>query len=314
MARLIDLPKYQPKEIHPWSIDEARTFLEAVHGHQWEIGFYLLVVYGARRGEAIALRWGDVDFKRGAIQIRQQLQRIDGKVVAGEVKTAAGRRALPLLPELRSLIEQLAAAKAIELADPTFAEQLILTSSTGQPVEPGNFARTFHLVVEKAGLRRITVHQTRHTAATLLKSAGVQARDVQLILGHSNVSTTQQLYQHGMFDEQREALQSVADALAHSPDPIADEAATTDALVHSGDIGRHRRPIENSETTDGTARQATDANENRHLTEVEMAKFHGGSGGDRTHDILLKSCFLGSLSDLPTPVIDELHTRTIQRF
>lgn len=312
VARLIDLPKYEPKEIHPWGIDEARTFLAATKGHPWEIGFHLLLVYGMRRGEAIGLRWGDIDFETGAIHVRQQLQRIAGEIVAGEVKTAAGRRTLPLLPEIRTLLEARADADGVDPISAAARERLILTSSSGLPVEPANFARTFHMIADKLGLRRITVHQTRHTAATMLKSAGVQARDVQLILGHANVSTTQQLYQHGVLDEHREALSGVAAALLADQPDSADEAAG--GLVHVGDghNGRQRRPFALSHDTFSAARQGILPNENRRLPEVVTADFDGGTSGARTHDTLLKSSLEAAFAELPTSVLGELQARTRQ--
>ncbi|WP_192497024.1 tyrosine-type recombinase/integrase [Gulosibacter chungangensis] len=90
---------------------------------------------------------------------------------------------------------------------------LVFLSTAGTPVDPKNFVRTFHEIRDQAGLPRITVHHTRHTAATLLKNLGVPVRDVQLILGHSNITTTQELYQHGDVTGQREALERVAASL-----------------------------------------------------------------------------------------------------
>lgn len=309
VARLVEIPSYQPKEIHPWTLQDARRFLTAVRGHQWEIGYVLLLIYGMRRGEAIGLRWSDIDFDAGAIHVRQQLQRIDGKVVAGEVKTAAGRRTLPLVPMLRTLLEAHASARDTRVLGEA-DEDLVLTSKTGAPIEPGNFARTFYLTAERAGLRRITVHQTRHTAATLLKSMGVQARDVQLILGHSNVSTTQQLYQHGYIEEHHAMLTHVADTLT-----AVDERAT-DTYKHGATAtnGCQVQPLRASEAIDANGRQGLEAKENRRLPEVETADLAGGSGGARTHDILLKSSLRDVFATLPTPVLQALRTRARQHF
>ncbi|WP_315070721.1 site-specific integrase [uncultured Microbacterium sp.] len=301
VARLVDLPKYTPKEIHPWTLTDAQAFLRAAQRHRWELGFQLLLTYGMRRGEVLGLRWQDIELGEGTIRIRQQIQRIQGELVAGPVKTDAGKRTLPLLPHIRELLSAASAER-----DESLEHDLIFTSTTGQPVEPGNFARAFQLLIEKAGLRRITVHQTRHTAATLLKSFGVQSRDVQLILGHSNVSTTEQLYQHGYIDEHREALQRVATALAGS---VPGTPASVSVGVAADEISRQRRLISPSDTIEASVRQGTETNEERHLTEVEMADFLGGSGGTRTHDILLKSLISDLSADLPTSVLHHHHTR-----
>jgi hypothetical protein len=96
------------------------------------------------------------------------------------------------------------------IANQTMSDNaLVFLSTTGTPIDPKNFVRTFQLLREKAGLPRITVHHTRHTAATILKNLGVPARDAQLILGHAHITTTQQLYQHGDIEGQTKALNHV---------------------------------------------------------------------------------------------------------
>lgn len=310
VARLIELPKYERKEITPWTPEQATVFLKAVKGHQWEPGYQLLVLYGMRRGEVLGLRWSDIDLTTNTIRVRQQIQRIDGELRTGPVKTSAGRRDLPLLPIIKTTLLELAARNEIDLTAGTTAlgEHLVLTSKTGAPVEPGNFARTFQLIAAKADLPRITVHHTRHTAATMLKKLGVPARDAQLILGHSNVTTTQQLYQHGDIDAQRTALESMQTQLLGHPAP-----GTPDNAEDSGDRSALLSPLLSTVENPDLALDL-DPNENRRLPEAETADFLGGSGGARTHDILLKSQILAAVAELPTSVIRDLHTRTARRI
>jgi len=317
VARLVDLPAYERKEIKPWSSDEATTFLSSARGHAWEPGYLLIIVYGLRRGEALGLRWEDVDFKNGCFHVRQQIQRIDGSLQAGPVKTSSGRRTLPLLSTLRDVLVARAALLGFDedaLNSGRVPTGLIVTSKTGAPVEPGNFARTFHMLSSRAGLPRITVHHTRHTAATLLKSLGVPARDAQLILGHSNVTTTQQLYQHGDIDRQRIALQSVEMALAGNPHlgDVKNTSASEDELrsVARSDVSRQTQPSAVTQNIDRAPRQEFEDKENRPLTGAVTANLLGGTDGARTHDTLLKRTTLTFLATLPTSVISDLHTRT----
>ncbi|MGO4299333.1 tyrosine-type recombinase/integrase [Leifsonia sp. RAF41] len=310
VARLVDLPVYRRQEIHPWSAAEAARFLEAARGHMWEVGYQLLVLYGMRRGEVIGLRWSSIDFQHNTFTIDQQIQRINGRLEAGPVKTRAGRRTLPLLPAVRDNLLALAQRDGIELSDALntseLGDRLVLASKTGAAVEPGNFARTFYLLSERAGVPRITVHHTRHTAATLLKSLAVPARDAQLILGHSNVTTTQEIYQHADVDVQRAALESLEAKLRTTVEksPVANSGGAETPL-----LSRQQRTVDNSDS-----HVATEANENGHLTEMEMAEFDGGSGGDRTRDILLKRHIPTLFAELPTTVIKALHTRTSRRI
>jgi len=90
---------------------------------------------------------------------------------------------------------------------------LIFTTKTGRPVEPRNLVRSFHRICDKDQLRDIKVHHLRHTAATLLKNLGVPARDAQIILGHSRLAITLEIYTHEDRQAQRQALGRISEAL-----------------------------------------------------------------------------------------------------
>jgi site-specific recombinase XerD len=89
---------------------------------------------------------------------------------------------------------------------------LVFTTKTGRPVEPRNLVRSFHRICTTHGLLVIKVHHLRHTTATLLKNLGVPARDAQLILGHSRLAVTQEIYTHDR-QAQHDALNKISAAL-----------------------------------------------------------------------------------------------------
>ena len=197
VARLVELPAWEPAEVVPWSEAEALSFLAASADDPLHPAFVLLLLYGLRRGEVLGLRWSDVD--GDTIRVRQQVQRVRGELHVGPVKTRAGNRDLPLL-----------GLAAHALADRREAQQrdrgrlgaawadtgLIFTTKTGRPVEPRNLVRSFARICDDNGIRRIRVHALRHTTASLLKKLAVPPRDAQVILGHAHISTTQQIYTH----------------------------------------------------------------------------------------------------------------------
>jgi integrase len=96
VARLATLPPDSPARQRPWSAEEARAFLRAARADPLYPALVLLLVYGLRRGEVLGLSWQGVDLEQGVIRIRQQLFRVSGRLQPGPVKTAAGRRDLPL--------------------------------------------------------------------------------------------------------------------------------------------------------------------------------------------------------------------------
>ena len=101
---------------------------------------------------------------------------------------------------------------------------LVFTTKTGRPVEPRNLVRSFHRICGGNQIRAIKVHHLRHTTATLLKNLGVPARDAQIILGHSRLAVTLEIYTHEDRQAQRDALGRISEALGHASElPAADE-------------------------------------------------------------------------------------------
>ncbi|MCU1580047.1 MAG: site-specific integrase [Rhodoglobus sp.] len=277
VATLTELPQPRPKRITPWTSEEARRFLDGSKDHAWHIGYLLAALYGLRRGEVLGLRWCDIDLNADLIHVEQQAQRIDGQLIGGPVKTEHSRRSLALLPETRrALLAHL--AKVLSQTGATLDElvlagtPLLTMAQGGGYLDPKTFSNQFLKLSASLGLPRITIHALRHTAATNLKNVGVPARDVQLILGHAHVSTTQQLYQHADIQGQALALSLVERALLAAPTSVV-----------SGQTWRSNAKIA-ERIGDFGAFQS------------------GGTSGTRTHDTLLKS-FIGSPYEwLPTPV------------
>ncbi len=207
VARLVELPAWEPAEVVPWTPAEALAFLQAAADEPLYPAFVLLLLYGMRRGEVLGLRWADVD--GDTLHVRQQIQRIQGELHIGPVKTRAGSRDLPLLGLAK---DALTARREAQDADRTrlgnaWTETgLIFTTRTGRPVEPRNLVRSFARICGANGIRRIRVHDFRHTASSLLKRLGVPPRDRQAILGHAHVTTTEQVYTHVDDEEKRDAL------------------------------------------------------------------------------------------------------------
>ena len=216
VARLVELPAWERQAVVPWTAAEARGFLTAAHCDPLYPALVLLLLYGLRRGEVLGLRWADVDLDGGEIRIRQQVGRVRGELRIGPVKTNAGRRDLPMLPlaaDMFGIRRQAQVADTEEMGQAWQDNGLVFTTKTGRPIEPRNLVRSFHRICEASGIRVIKVHHLRHTTATLLKNLGVPARDAQLILGHSRLAVTQEIYTHEDRQAQHDALTKISRAL-----------------------------------------------------------------------------------------------------
>jgi integrase len=90
----------------------------------------------------------------------------------------------------------------------------MFTTAKGRPIEPRNFVRTFEYLCTATGVRRIRVHDLRRTVASLLNKLGVPARDAQLILGHTRIALTQEIYTEVDQESRAEALNRMQGLLA----------------------------------------------------------------------------------------------------
>ncbi len=210
VARLVDRPRIQRKPISPLTPDEARTFLAGIRGHRLEALFSVALALGLRQGEALGLRWDDIDFKAGTLRVSQQLQRIDGRLTLVPPKTEKSRRTL-VMPTMIS--EQLRDHEKRQVAEKLWAGSkwqesgLVFANRVGGPTQARRVIEQFHEALGHAGLRRVRFHDLRHSCATLLLVQGVSPRVVMEVLGHSEIALTMNAYSHVVPELQREAAQ-----------------------------------------------------------------------------------------------------------
>jgi integrase len=226
VATFVDAPRSQRPDPQPLSPEEVRSFLAAVKDDRLLALYSVAIALGLRQGEALGLRWDDIDLRGGALSVRRQLQRIDGSLQLVDLKTARSRRTIRL-PEV--LVQQLTTHRSRQdeerrLAGTRWHEYgLVFTTTLGTPIDARNLVRWFHEHQERAGLRHIRFHDLRHTCATLLLVQGVHPRVVMEILGHSQISLTMDTYSHVI-----PTLQEDAAAKMNTLLQAGDEAAAVD--------------------------------------------------------------------------------------
>jgi integrase len=200
------------------SADEARRFLEAARSASDPLfaAYVLVLVLGLRRGEVLGLSWEDVDLDGGELQVSRQLQRVHGQLLHGGTKTEGSAAGLPLpdicvtalrLRHRQQAVDQLAAGEAWQ------GDGLVFTTRYGRPVEPRNFNRSFEARCQASGTRRIRVHDTRHTCASLLAEMDVHPRTAMQILRHSRVAMTLDVYSKVSSKATRDALKRLGGSL-----------------------------------------------------------------------------------------------------
>lgn len=194
--------------------DELETFLNGARdaGIMKYALFRLLAFSGMRIGELIALEWSDIDFFRKTVSINKTLT-LDknGKIKIGNPKTANSNRTVMLDDETMNILQKWRAEQSkriIYLGKPQ--NDLIFPSECGSLL----FNSTVHCwnekIAQKQGLKIIGLHGFRHTHASLCFEAGLTMQDVKDRLGHSNISTTMDIYTHVTKSRKEESIQQLA--------------------------------------------------------------------------------------------------------
>jgi integrase len=163
---------------------------------------------GLRQGEALGLRWQDVDLQLGYLRVAKQLQRLDGEFVLVEPKTSRSRRTLAMPTAIAEAIRVHRDLQQAERqgSEPKPAEwDLVFTRFDGKPLDGTVVSHQFHRVLQRAGLPQRRFHDLRHSCATLLLAQDVPARVVMDILGHSQIALTMNTYTHVLPELKRTA-------------------------------------------------------------------------------------------------------------
>jgi integrase len=213
-AEAADPPKAagRPESI-TWTADQLRSFLEGTRGNRYWAAYLLLATTGLRRGEALGLRWSDLDLDAGRASIRQTVIAIRHTVMIGTPKTAKGRRTVTLdsgtVAALREHRKRQAAERLLMGAGWT-DNDLVFCHPDGTMVHPERFSRGFLETVARIGLPRIRLHDLRHGWATMALQAGVHPKVVQERLGHANIGVTLDTYSHVVAGLHEDAAEQVA--------------------------------------------------------------------------------------------------------
>ncbi len=220
---LVSPPHRESFEIKPLDAEQAHALLSAARGHRLEALFILAIATGMRRGELLALKWQDINFSTGTLQVRRILTRFPEKgFVEAEPKTQKSRRnvviaafALDALRKhrTRQLETKLKAGSSWQEHDYVFC------TSVGTHLNPSkDVLDELKKLLNQAGLPDIRFHDLRHSAATLLLSEGVHPKVVQEMLGHSTISMTMDVYSHVLPSMQQDAVNRLNTVLGNRKD------------------------------------------------------------------------------------------------
>jgi integrase len=204
--------RQEQEEIKPWTISQVKSFLawdKDVHNDDFHPLWHLFLFSGMRRGEGVALKWEDVNFDNNTVRIRRASDSGLRKAVK-ETKTGKPR-VIPLDEKTMLML----AAHKVERSklgpDQVSPSAFIFGNLDGSVRNPGDVGERWSKTISKAlvevpELHHLTIKGMRHTHATLLLETGAKMKAVQERLGHSNITTTLNIYSHSTETMQQEAV------------------------------------------------------------------------------------------------------------
>lgn len=212
--------KKPPKEREVYTPEEAAQFLkileEAAPIH-YKAYFSIAIFLGLRNGEILGLEWKDIDFDNKILSINRTSLQQNGKgMITGTPKTSKSIRKIAIPESLAVLLQQYKAAQAAErlkCGDRWVNTDRLFTAWNGEPMGPNTARHWLKKFDEKHGLRYVTIHSFRHLCASLLIANGTNIKSVSSILGHSQTSTTLNIYSHSFAEVEAAAIQELENEL-----------------------------------------------------------------------------------------------------
>lgn len=224
VADKVDRPKknsFQPVFL---SAEEMQKMFEVLRGTKLELPVLVAAFYGFRRGEVLGLKWDAIDFERGTISIIRTVTTItlDGKQTEIEqqsAKTKSSLRTLPLIGSFREYFLQVKEAQELnkQVCGNCYNhgyDGFVFVDELGERMRANYLTSAFPKFLEDHGLRRMRFHDLRHSCASLLLANGVPLKHIQEWLGHSDFTTTANIYAHLDYKSKITSAQAMETGLA----------------------------------------------------------------------------------------------------
>jgi integrase len=198
----VETPKQRKFYASPLTLVEWRKLMQAAQAEptMWHLMWRITLATGLRQGEVLGLSWEDFNSDTGGVFVRNQMQRQTGNglVLKSILKANAEPREIILDEETAALMKVWRREQTqYRLQKGSWGDRdLVFTNGLGKPIEPRKALSRWKELLRHTGIKERRLHDARHTFATVLLQSGVEVKVVSHYLGHSDVRTTQNIYQH----------------------------------------------------------------------------------------------------------------------
>lgn len=194
VASLVDAPRGERRRVEPYTAEQATTLLRAAKGHEVGALVTTAIATGARLGELLALGWQDVDLATGELRISHTL--IESTLTVAPTKTESSRRVCALPAFAVDVLREHRREQQLRPVAVGADWHFVFCGPDGGPLRASGLRPVFYELLAEADLPRKRFHDLRHAYASLQIEAGEELANISKALGHSNLSTTADIYAH----------------------------------------------------------------------------------------------------------------------
>lgn len=195
------------------TVKEQRTFTKEIKKYNYYYQYAFVLQTGLRVGELTGLKWSDIDFDKKYMHVSRTLNYVNGNWIEGTTKSKSGVRDIPLTEDAITILNQLKGKRKTSDIIPMQYHDFIFVSSKGTPIPRFAYFKNLNIISSKIGIPHISMHTLRHTFATRCAEAGMQPKTLQIILGHSSIDVTMNVYVHVMDDIKANEIKNIESLL-----------------------------------------------------------------------------------------------------
>ena len=215
----VELPKLVKYEAQVYDEDEIAKLLDIARTSDIYLLVVLIVTIGFRRGEITALKWDDIELDKQILHIRNNTVLAGGKKITKKPKTTAGIRDIYLGDNIVELLKKeyvKYCEDKLRLGKDFVDSRCVIRKPNGEAFSPDSLTQKWCRFIETNNLKHIRLHDLRHTCATAMLNAGINAKVIQKRLGHSDITTTLNIYAHALPSANKEAGNIINDKILGS--------------------------------------------------------------------------------------------------
>lgn len=224
VCKAVSLPKVKKYTAEVYDEKEVQQLLNAIKGTDMELPLMIDINLGLRRGELLGLKWKHIDFEKSCVSIEDNMVEVKREVSSDRLLTKApksqsGQRVISISATLNEYLKKAHKEyllKKLKMGKDFFDGDYVVCQENGKPYKPNSFTGKFNDFLKKNNLKHIRLHDLRHTNATLMLTQGISPKVAQIRLGHSDYSTTMNIYSHVLKSVETEAAEKIESVIFNS--------------------------------------------------------------------------------------------------